>query len=260
MKKFSIGALALTLLIFPFACKTAAPQGRPVEAINASDSNFALSQLQGLFTSEGSLSTLARVSIPGNTERRSFRARIVADRQGQLFVDVLTPLGTSAFSLYADNTAATIVNRSAKWYWSGPFTKLATRLGIPPNLSAGDFGRAVFGLPPAEELHLSGAPTDGGAIYSNSIGFFDVTSKGFRQMRWVMDPQTGVTAEVATFDPPSFPPKHVAFSYEMTKGGSTQLLELEHLAIEAGGTIEKPQLGSDYRQITDLSQLFDDIR
>lgn len=210
-------ALVLLLALLA-ACRTSRPAGEetpiaPLTSTSPADAARQLTARRAQLTGERSL---LRIRATNGDRSQSFRAQLQIDNSNRMLLTAYTPLGTTAIRLYADASEVTFINDLEGTWWHGTAADFANSFGF--------FGTTS---PYAMALLIVGLPADTAFTYD-----YDVT--GLTRAR---------AAEVAiTYDPPSYPPKHV------TIARGAQKLEIETLeSAMTTASVAKPSAPSSYR-------------
>lgn len=190
-RAWSRGTLTLLLAAGLLAsCQTGRPAGTPVTPLSASTADEALAQLRERREAFREMRSLMRVRATTNGETRSFRAQLIVRDAQRMELVAYTPVGTTALTMKATGHRITSVPEVPPA--SFDFLRAA---GLTPAETA----MLLLGFPPEAAIRLEAVP-DG--LASASAGEI-----------------------VVTFDPPSFPARHVV----VTRGADR--IELEHLEI-----------------------------
>jgi hypothetical protein len=178
---------ALALLV---SCSTGRPAGAPLAPLTSTTADEAAAQLRAQRETFRETRSLMRVRATTNGKTQSFRAQLVVHDPRRMELTAYTPVGTTALKLRANGDD--IISDPAVAPESFAFLRSA---GLTPAETA----MLILGIPPRE-----GPRYDIDAAGLRSAAFADV---------------------VVTFDPPSFPAKHVV----VTRGGDR--VEIEHLEV-----------------------------
>ncbi|HXH40513.1 MAG TPA: hypothetical protein VNN08_17915, partial [Thermoanaerobaculia bacterium] len=147
---------------------------------------------------------------------QSFRAQLQIS-SGRMLLTAYTPIGTSAIRLYATGDEVTFINDLEDTWWHGSSAEFAS-----------DFGFFGATPPAAMALLIAGLPADENAIA------YDYAAAGLSR--------ASVGDVVVTFEPPSYPPKHVT----IVRG--VQKLEIDTLeSAMTSASIVKPDVPKQYR-------------
>ena len=132
-----------------------------------------------------------------------------------MLLTAYTPLGTTAIRLYADASEVTFINDLEGTWWHGTTADFASSFGF--------FGTTS---PYSMALLIAGLPSDASLTYDYAVA-------GLARAR---------TGDVAiTYDPPSYPPKHVT----IVRGA--QKLEIETLeSATTTASVAKPEAPNGY--------------
>lgn len=215
-----IAAVALSLLTALLAgCRTVRPAGEetPLTALTATspvDAERQLSERRAGLTTERSLLHI-RATNGGRT--LSFRAQLEVDGSRRMLLTAYTPFGTNAIRLYAAGDEVTFVNDFEATFWRGSVAEFARTFGF--------FGAAP---PSAMALLIVGLPADGSGFEHH----YEPTGLA----------RATVGDVVVTFDPPSYPPRHIIVSR------AAQSLDIEMLeSAMTNAAIVSPAIPKDYR-------------
>src|SRR5437763_7185312 len=193
----AIALLALATLLA--ACRTARPAGEetPIAPLTSTSSADAARQLTARRAQLKGERSLLRIRATNGDGSQSFRAQLQIDNSNRMLLTAYTPLGTTAIRLYADASEVTFINDLEGTWWHGSAADFANSFGF--------FGATS---PYSMALLMMGLPADGAITYDYSASGLERANVG----------------EVAvTYDPPSYPPKHV------TIARGSQKLEIEIL-------------------------------
>lgn len=214
-----IAAVALSALALFAACRTGRPAGEetPLTALTSAspaDAERQLAARRAQLTTERSL---LRIRATNGGRSLSFRAQLQVDGRGRMLMTVYTPFGTNAIRLYAAGDEVTFVNDFEGTWWRGSGVEFAGTFGF--------FGTAP---PSAMALLIAGLPAEGKGFEHTyeSAGLARVTAGDV----------------VVTFDPPSYPPRHIMVSR------SAQSLDIETLeSAMTRAAIVPPAIPSNYK-------------
>lgn len=213
---------ALTIVAFTAfvaACRTARPDGEetPVlalAAVTAVDAAQQLTTRRAQITIERAL---LRIRATNEGRSLSFRAQLQVDGRGRMLLTAYTPFGTNAMRLYADGDEVTFVNDFEATWWRGSAAELGRTFGFFGSADPASIGLLIAGLPP-------GGP-------NVSVEYAPAGLK-----------RASAGEAIVTYDPPSYPPKHVVVSR------GSQSLDIETLeTVMTTAAIEPPAIPSSYR-------------
>jgi hypothetical protein len=199
-------------------CRTTAPAGEetpvaPLTSTTASDAARQLAVRRAQLTSER---ILLRIRATKGERAQSFRAQLQVGG-GRMLLTAYTPVGTSAVRLYADGEEVTFINDLEDTWWHGSAAEFASTFGF--------FGATP---PGAMALLIAGLPAEENAIA------YEYAADGLAR--------AGLGDAVVTFEPPSYPPKHVT----IVRGA--QKLEIETLeSAMTSAAIVRPEVPKSYR-------------
>jgi hypothetical protein len=183
-------ALALVVLFAMPACQTGRPAGTPIAPLTAPTAEAAAQHLRELRASFRGMKSLMRVRATRNGQTQSFRAQLAVHDARRMELIAYTPVGTTALTMKANGSDVT------------------TDPPVPP--SSFDFLRAADLVPAEVAMLLLGIPPrDDLPVEMTPAGLASATAGDAR----------------VTFDPPSFPAKHVV----ITRGSDR--IEIEHLEV-----------------------------
>jgi len=208
----------LTLALAAVSCRTVRPPaGAPVQPVTASSADVALRELFARRAAFAGARSLMHVRATRNGQTQSFRALLSVDSSNRMQLVALTPLGTAAATIFAEDGQVTFLNEIERTYWQGSAADFARTFGFFGALSPADMAILLMGLPPSRE-GITYEPTATGLARATAG---DV---------------------VVTFDPPIQPPKNVV----VARGD--QKLEIEHLDIAAStAPLTPPAIPANYR-------------
>lgn len=167
--------------------------------------------------------------------RQTVNARTAIDRQGRFRAELLTPLGTTAATLFADEQGVVFINDLQTTYWRGTHAELAA---VSPSLAAlvrlgSASGRLLYGLPAAAAKAADQCSSDGSECMAGAFRH-EVAPSGIRR---------ATAGEVVfTFEPPAFPAER------LTVEVGAQRLTVEHLELQTrDGAVRAPTILPNYR-------------
>jgi hypothetical protein len=212
-------ALAIVALSALFAgCRTARPVGEetPLTALTPTSAEDAERQLVARRAQMTTARSLLRMRITNSKLSLSVRAQLEVGG-GRMLLTAYTPFGTTGMRLYAAGDEVTFVNDFEGTWWHGGVSEFGRSFGF--------FGSAS---PPAMALLLVGLPADGPDFA------YDYTPAGIARAR--------AGDVVITFDPPSYPPKHIAVVR------AAQSLDIETLeSVMTTTPIAPPAIPANYK-------------
>jgi hypothetical protein len=189
----SLGALAFLLV----SCRSAhvsGPAVAPLQTAATLDSLFARAD------SFPGARSIARVRVTTDGETRSFRAQLIVESRQRMQLIAYTPVGTTAATITADGDHVTVVDAIHGLTTEGTATEMLAPYGFfTGGLSPAEMGMLLLGYPPRRDLKYETAAT---GLSRATAGDIDVT-----------------------FDPPSFPARHVVVAH-----GSDRV-EVDHLEV-----------------------------
>ncbi len=172
------------------SCSSSRPSGAPLAPLTAKTPEQAAEQLRAQRETFRETRSLMRVRALTNGKTQSFRAQLAVHDHQRMELTAYTPVGTTALKLKANGND--IVSDPEVAPESFAFLRSA---GLTP----AEIAMLILGVPPRDDLKMD---VDVGGLRSAS--FANV---------------------VVTFDPPSFPAKHVV----ITRGSDR--VEIEHLEV-----------------------------
>lgn len=212
----AVAALGLAALLA--GCRTTAPAGEetpvvPLASTSASDAARQLAARRAQLTSER---ILLHIRATNGERSQSFRAQLQVGR-GRMLLTAYTPVGTGAIRLYAAGDEVMFINDLEDTWWHGSAAEFASTFGF--------FGATP---PSAMALLIAGLPAEDNAIA------YDYAAGGLAR--------ANVGDVVITFEPPSYPPKHV------TIARGPQKLDIETLdSAMSSAVIVRPEVPKQYR-------------
>lgn len=180
----------------------------------------------------------ARVQWQGRGKTQGFDATLLTDDRGRLLLEGLTPLGTTAATLWTDGATLTFLNHRARTWWTGPLSGIPETAPLVPALR--DLGMLaasslLFGYPPGSGVEESCETTVVDAVCRrvNDIDYH-VTAAGLARAH--------APGAVATFPSPSVP----ATSVQITTSSGT-LTITNRMIEEAAEEALPPQVDPSWR-------------
>lgn len=226
MRRLVIVAFAFTLA----ACGSTRPPALP----SARSPQERWQQLLDAGSKNVTYRSHANVRINDGHEVRRFKANLAVTGD-RMRVDLLTPLGTTAATLYADASRILLLNHLEQTYWEGSRAQLRRTI---PALSS------FVTLGPRSGLLLVGLPVVSGESECSAAADRQVCRAAGAEYVTVAEGLERVSsggAEVV-FDPPAFPPLGV----RLTEGAVS--LEFEHIEIVETNDATRPLTRpSEYR-------------
>jgi hypothetical protein len=183
-------ALLALFAAFAVACRTGRPSGAPVAPLTAPTSEAAMQELTARRAAFHGMKSLMRVRATQNGQTQSFRAQLAVHDARRMELIAYTPVGTTALKMQANGKSVTTEPQVPP----GSFDFLRAS-----DLTSAEIAMLLLGLPPRDDLQMEVVPA---GLVSASSG--------------------GITV---TFDPPSFPARHVV----VTRGNDR--IEIEHLEV-----------------------------
>jgi hypothetical protein len=212
-------ALALMLIGAGLSCSRPATVG--LEPIVAPDAESAWQELVRLRRNFPGAQSYARVRATQGTRKQSFTARLSIDSTGRTRIDGLTPIGTTAITLWTDGRDVVYLDHFNGIYWTGTVSQLS---GPLRGLASGT-PMLMIGLPASDAR--------------NGNVRYQLAPAGLAEAVVAGSPEITVT-----YSPPQFPPSRV----DVIVGDSGDRLEIEHLElVEELEPVTKPAVDPDYR-------------
>jgi len=226
------GATALLLFLFGAAgCASSRQEVTPLPPLRAAGPSEAWDELLRLRRESPRLASYASIRVEAGGSKQSFRATIATDERGRLRVDAFTPMGTAAFTLFADGVETTMIDHVSRSWWKGPFSTAARSLGLPEALDAHSLAMIAFGLPASAEPETERGEriVQAGVAYRvEAQGLAEAAGEGW----------------TATFADPSFPAGSVTIS---TSDGA-RAITVRHLEPGAASrAVDAPKIDPSYR-------------
>ena len=185
----------------------------PLTSTSPADAARQLTARRAQLTGERSL---LRIRATNGDRSQSFRAQLQIDNSNRMMLTAYAPLGTTAIRLYADAYEVTFINDLEGTWWHGSAADFANSFGF--------FGTTS---PYSMALLIAGLPAESPITY-------DYTAAGLSR--------ANVGDVAVTFDPPSYPPKHV------TIARGAQKLEIETIeSVMTTASVAKPDVPNSYR-------------
>ena len=211
-----LALLALTTILA--GCRTTRPAGEetPVAPLTSTTPADAARQLTARRAQLSGERSLLRIRATNGDRSQSFRAQLQIDNSSRMLLTAYTPLGTTAIRLYADASEVTFINDLEGSWWHGSAADFANSFGF--------FGTTS---PYSMALLIAGLPAEGAITY-------DYAAAGLSH--------ANIGDVAVTYDPPSYPPKHV------TIARGSQKLEIETLeSAITTARVAKPEAPNGYR-------------
>lgn len=229
-----IRAAGASLLIAAlcFGCRSTAP----LQPLGTTDAAAAWDELLRIAAASEVVESYSKLTLVA-PRRQTIHARTAVDRQGRFNAELLTPLGTTAATLFADGGNVLFLNDLERTYWRGTHTQLAASSPrIAPLFAIGQrTSRLIYGLPlPADAVDECSADDRALKCYEGGAGSYLVESGGLRS----------ATANGASFvyEPAAFPPRRVIVSLQ------GESISIEHIDIQSRpGAIKVPAVPAGYR-------------
>ncbi|MFA6955981.1 MAG: hypothetical protein WC538_08940 [Thermoanaerobaculia bacterium] len=227
-----IGAAVLLLLLTGATrCASWRQEVTPLPPLGAAGPAEAWDELLRIRRESPRLASYASIRVESDGSKQSFRATIATDERGCLRVDAFTPMGTAAFTLYADGDETTMIDHVNRSWWKGTFPTAARSLGLPGSLDAHSLAMIAFGLPASAEPESERGEriVQAGVVYRvDAKGLAEVTGEGW----------------TAKFNTPSFPASSVTIS--TADGG--RAMTVRHLEPGAASRdVDAPKIDASYR-------------
>jgi hypothetical protein len=213
----ALAVLALAAVVT--GCRTARPAGEetPLTALTSTSAGDAERQLAARRAQLTTERSLLRIRATNGERSQTFRAQLQVDNSGRMLLTAYTPFGTSAVRLFAAGDEVTFVNDFEGTWWRGSVAEFARSFGF--------FGATS---PSTMALLMAGLPAGGNALK------YDYAAAGLARAR--------IGDVVVTFDPPSYPPRHIIVAR------AEQSLDIETLeSVMTTAPIAPPAIPSDYR-------------
>jgi hypothetical protein len=200
-------------------CRTTTPAGEetPVAPLTSTSADDAARQLTARRAQLTSERILLHIRATNGDRVQSFRAQLQVDGHGRMLLTAYTPFGTTAVRLHAAGDDVTFINDLEHTWWHGSAAEFASTFGF--------FGATP---PAAMALLIAGLPAEEKTIT------YDYAATGIAR--------ASVGDVLVTFDPPSYPPKHVT----IVRGGLKLEIETYESAMTTAA-VTKPEIPNGYR-------------
>jgi hypothetical protein len=194
------------------------------------------------------------VRVSAGERVQSFRARLAVDADARMELDALTPIGTTAVTIYTDGERLTFINHLQRTYWEGDAAEVAHAIGFfAASTRPADFARMLLGLPAIAEAGAavngipcaSGIcpPAAGALVISSGPLTYETVAGGFNRVAAVGNAEL----VLATFTPAAYPPSKLIVEH-YTAAGLRERLDLEHLEIvSTAEKLEPPEIPEGYQ-------------
>ncbi len=207
--------IALALIVLA-ACSSS-HSGAPIAPVTAPSADAAMHELQARRAAFTGARSLLRVRAMANGKTTSFKAQLEADDHGRMRLTAYTPLNTPAITVFADGDRVLFLDHGHETVWRGDAREFAKSFGFFASaLTPAQMALLILGLPPSDDVH------------------YETAASGLARAE--------VGDVVVTFDPPSYPPRHVLVQR------AAQRLEIEHLETAAMSEgVEAPEVPASYQ-------------
>lgn len=228
--RMRVPSFILLLLFFLPSCRSTGG-GAPFAPVPPESADAVWRELQSRVQSfEGARSYLRlRLTDAGRT--RAFNARFFASKDGRVLLDALTPVGTTAFTLYLDGASAMWIDEIHSTYWEGSVADVAPLARfIGRGVDSRSFALTVVGLPAQDTVDSE--------VATYAVGNAGLASVAFGSG----------AASLVEYSPPAFPPSKLVFT---TAAAPDTSLQVEHLELTAGPQkVERPPVPRGYARAT----------
>lgn len=227
-------ALVLSILLVSApGCRSASPGFVP---LSPGSQEVTWTRLIELRESFPGARAYTKIELREGELRRAFNARVQIDAEGRILIEGLTPLGTTAFSLFGEEDAVVIINELKRSAWSGKLSEAGPHVRLFAGAaSARDLGLLLLGLPPPG--------MDQTRVVVGEAGLSEV--------------RLGDEALILVrYEPPSFPPRRVIVAGEDpsdVQRVTLQIIELER----ATQTLQAPAIPTNFARASDPGDLLD---
>jgi hypothetical protein len=258
MKGAGVGLVAALL---GAACVSTRPpaDARPIAPVVAREAAATWQELLARRAQFTGAQSFLRVRVSAGGRVQSFRARLSVDYDGgdvngRMQLDVLTPIGTTAVTIYADGDRLTFINHLQRTWWQGSAAEVAHTIGFfAASTRPADFAMLLLGLPAA----TAGAATPNGVPCASGICravpgalvmaagslTYEIVPGGFNRVAAVGSGEL----VLATFTPPGYPPSKLIVEH-YTATGLRERLDLEHLEVMATAEpLTAPEIPEGYQ-------------
>jgi hypothetical protein len=230
LPRFCAAALLL-LAAGATRCASWRQEVKPLPPLVAASPGEAWDELLRIRREAPRLASYTSIRVESGASKQSFRATVATDERGRLRVDAFTPMGTAAFTLYADGVETTMIDHVNRSWWKGPFPTAARSLGLPESLDAHSLAMIAFGLPASAdpETERGERIVQAGVSYRvEKSGLAEAAGEGW----------------TATFATPSFP----AGSVTISTADGARAMTVRHLEPGmATRAVEVPKIDPSYQ-------------
>jgi hypothetical protein len=249
-------AVALAGALLAAACVSTRPpaDARPIAPVVAREAAATWQELLARRAQFTGAQSFLRVKVSAGEHVQSFRARLTVDVNGRMELDALTPIGTTAVTIYADGDRLTFVNHLQRTWWQGSAAEVAHTIGFfAASTRPADFAMLLLGLPAATEgttaAHevpcASGIcpPVAGALVTSAGSLTYEIVPGGFNRVAAAGNGEL----VLATFTPPGYPPSKLIVEH-YTAAGLRERLDLEHLeVVSTADPLTPPEIPEGYQ-------------
>ncbi|HXI12669.1 MAG TPA: hypothetical protein VNM92_08480 [Thermoanaerobaculia bacterium] len=210
---------------------------RRFDPIPAGDPTVVLDRLAERAVDGVGAKAFASLKMNAAGRRDSFSARFLLDTHGRIRIDVLSPFGTAAYSIFADGREATVIDRVRSTYWKGQSSSLGALVPLfATGLTSSDIGRLLLGFLPSgvtEGADPNEILTSGGARAR-----YEMASQGLASVSLA---SVGSMSLLFRYLPAVFPPSRILVMGGV--GPSSFELEIRYLELEPwNGQLTAPEL------------------
>jgi hypothetical protein len=248
--------LGVGAVLFAAGCASTRPpaDAKPIAPVVATGAAATWKELLARKTQFTGAQSLLRVKVSAGENTQSFRARLAVDAHGRMELDALTPIGTTAITIYADGDRVTFINHLQQTYWQGTAGALSHAIGFfAASTRPADFAMLLLGLPAVtgSVTTVNGvpcasgicAPVAGALVTSTGPLTYETVAGGFNRVAAL----SAGELVLATFTLPGYPPTRLIVEH-YTAAGLRERLDLEHLEIvTTAEPLTPPEIPEGYR-------------
>ncbi|MEO8217764.1 MAG: DUF4292 domain-containing protein [Acidobacteriota bacterium] len=235
MKRSTATLVCAAAFLLAAGCATT----RPLPSLAPSTAENAWHELQKFRDEFRGAAGYTRMRVASGTSHRSFNARLSIGGAGAVELAALTPLGTTAFTLFVERDEVLFLNHLQRTFWNGTLADLNRSLPIFGGIEdSSSLGFLLVGLPP---------PCQSGERANEPAGSSILTCGGYQLtidpagLRSATRADNSLSIEYAV---PAFPTGKVLLRSSAPGGGE---VSIEYLELNARSkALRRPAVPSDF--------------